>query len=122
MLNNPGLIKSFIAATLIPQHTVVAIDAADDSVKLATASSDPVLGVSSEPADTPVGKPVDITLSGVGIVKAGGVIAKGSWLTVDASGRVITTTTAAHERIGRALSAANAANDLVSIEIIKGLG
>lgn len=122
MMNQPGLIKTFIAATAIPRFTVVALDAAVKSVKLATDTAHPIIGISSEPGDIEAGKRVDVTFSGIGQVKAGGIVAKGAWVTVDAQGRAVTATAAAEERIGRALEAANAADDVIPVEIIKGLG
>lgn len=117
-LNQPGLTKTFIAATLIPRWTVVALAAGDNQVELATDPTGPLLGVSAEPADTPAGKRIDVVFNGIVEVRAGGVVAKGAELMVDAQGRVVTATST-NERIGRALSAANGADDLISIEINK---
>lgn len=122
MRNIPGLIATCVAATAIPRHTIVALNTADDSVQLATGVSDPLLGVSAEPADIAKGERIDVILNGIAEVRAGGAISKGAWLTVDASGRAIAASAATNERIGRALNAANTANDIISIEIIKGLG
>lgn len=122
MRNIPGLIATCVAATAIPRYTIVALNAADDSVELANSVSDPLLGVSAEPADIAKGERIDVIVNGITEVRAGGSITKGAWLTVDSSGRAVTASAATNERIGRALTAANKANDIISIEIIKGLG
>lgn len=117
-LNNPGLTKTFIAENAIPRYRVVAIAAGENQVKLASAATDPLLGVSAEPADTPAGARIDVYFNGIVEVQAGAAIAKGAELTVNAQGKVITATSA-NERIGRALAAANADGDVISIEINK---
>ena len=116
-LNNPGLIKTFIAATAIPQYSVVKLAAGDNEVGLATAVTDPLLGVSAEPAEVKAGQRVDVIFSGITAVRAAESITKGAWLTVHTDGRV-KPAGSTDERIGRALQAA-AAGDVLSIEIIK---
>ncbi|AFT79043.1 hypothetical protein AMBLS11_12350 [Alteromonas macleodii str. 'Black Sea 11'] len=118
-MNNPGLIKTFIATTAIPRFRVVATDAGDKEVKLATDVADPILGVSAEPADVPAGSRIDVTFNGIVEVEAGGAINKMAWLTVDAQGRVVASAAGTDERIGRALTGANAAGDIIDIEILK---
>ena len=122
MLNEPGLIKTFIATTDIKRFTVVAIDSAVKSVRTAVDVADPLLGVSAEPGDVVAGKRVHVIFTGIAQVLSGAVVAKGTWLTVDTQGRVIKATGATNERIGRALEAANAADEVIPVEIIKGLG
>lgn len=121
-MNQPGTIKTFIAATAIARFSVIALAAAESSVKLATDKSEYLIGVSAEPVDIEAGERVDVISTGIVEVRAGALIAKGAWLTVDAEGSVITASDAAEERIGRALEAANAADDVIPMEIIKGLG
>lgn len=116
-LNNPGLIKTFIAATAIARYSIVKLAAGDNEVALATAVSDPLIGVSAEPADITAGQRIDVTFTGIAEVRAAASITKGAWLTVHTDGRVKPATTT-DERIGRALQAA-AAGDVLSIEIIK---
>lgn len=118
-LNNPGLTKTFIAATAIPQYRVVKLSAGDNEVALATDVADPLLGVSAEPAAVAQGDRVDVTFSGICLVEASATIAKGAWLTVDAQGRVVASAAGTDERIGRALEAALATGDVISIEILK---
>ena len=117
-LNNPGLTKTFIAADAIGRYRVVAIAAGDNEVKQAASVSDPLLGVSAEPGDVAAGARVDVYFNGIVEVEAGAVIAKGAELTVNADGKVVTATST-NERIGRALAAANADGDVISIEINK---
>ncbi|MGL4938431.1 capsid cement protein [Shewanella sp.] len=116
-MNNQGLVKTFIAATAIPKFTVVKLNAAANSVALAVDPTDPLIGVSAEPADIAAGARVDVVFSGITAVKAGGTITKGAWLTVNASGAVVAATST-NERIGRALEAA-VTGDVISIEIAK---
>lgn len=116
-LNNPGLTKTFIAATAIAQYRVVKLAAGTNEVALATAVTDPLIGVSAEPADVAAGARIDVTFAGIVEVKAGASINKGAWLTVHTDGSV-KPASSTDERIGRALDAA-VAGDLVSIEIIK---
>ncbi|QPG06554.1 DUF2190 family protein [Salinimonas marina] len=118
-MSNAGLVKTFIAATAIPRFTVVCTSAGDNQVEMANAVTDPLIGVSVEPADVPVGARVDVAFSGIVEVKAGAAIAKMAWLTVNAQGEVVTSGVESDERIGRALQAANAAGDIIEIEIIK---
>lgn len=122
MMNQPGLTKTFIAATAVARYSVVALDAADDSVKLATDVGDSLIGISAEPADVSAGERIDVHFCGIVKVKAGAAVAKGAWLTVDASGRVVTSAAETDERIGKALSAAAAADDVISVEILKSQG
>lgn len=118
-LNNPGLTKTFTAATAIAKYRVVKLDAADDSVALATAVSDPLIGVSAAPADIASGARIDVTFSGIVLAEAGAAIDKNADLTVDASGRVVASAAGTDSIIGRALEAATAAGDVISIEINK---
>ena len=118
-LHNPGLTKAFLAATAIPRYRVVKLDAAENSVSLATDVADPLLGVSADPAEVSAGAKVDVYFGGIVEVEAGGVIAKGTRVTVDTEGRVITPGAGTDEIIGRVLEATTAAGDITSIEIIK---
>lgn len=117
-MRNDGLIKTFIAATAIARYSVVKLDSADKSVALATAKTDPLIGVLSNPRDMAQGSRVDVIFSGIAEVRAGGTVTKGQWVTVDTSGRVVAASTT-EERIGRALEAANSADDIIAIEINK---
>ncbi|MRJ40820.1 MULTISPECIES: capsid cement protein [Idiomarina] len=118
-MKNPGLIKTFIAATVIPPHRVVALAAGDNEVALATDVAGPLLGTSAEPREVAAGGRIDVTFNGIEEVEAGAAIAKGAKLTVDTQGRVVTSAVGTDNIIGRALTAANAAGDIISIEIDK---
>jgi predicted RecA/RadA family phage recombinase len=117
-MRNDGLIKTFIAATAIARYSVVKLDSAEKSVALATAASDPLIGVLSNPRDMAQGSRVDVIFSGIAEVLAGGTLTKGAWVTVNTSGQVVAAA-ASDERIGRALEAANASGDIIAIEINK---
>lgn len=118
-MKNPGLIKQFIAATVIPPHRVVALAAGDNEVALATDVADPLLGTSAEPKAISAGGRIDVTFNGIEEVEAGAAISKGARLTVDSQGRVVTSAEGTDRIIGRALIAANAAGDIISVEIDK---
>jgi len=117
-MNNPSLIKTFVAATAVESRRIVALDAADNSVKQASANSDPIIGVSAEPKAVASGARIDVAHTGIVEVTAGASVTKGAWLTSDANGKAVTAG-ADEERIGRALTAANADGDIISVEIAK---
>lgn len=117
-MKTDGLIKAFIAATVIPRYAVVRVTG-ENEVSVATDVDQALIGVSAEPAETPAGSRVDVLHSGIAEVKASAAINAGAWVTAAAAGAVVTAA-ATDEYIGRALTAANAAGDVLSIEIIKG--
>jgi hypothetical protein len=88
------------------QYTGVKLNSSGNAIA-ATAATDKVIGfVQNAPATN---DSADVALRNSGgtfKAKAGGTIAVGDLLTIDASGRVITTTTAANEVVGRAIEAA----------------
>lgn len=88
-------------------------------VALASAVSDPVIGVAEYTAAA--GETVSVQVTGVARVKAGGVIAAGDPITTDASAQAVKAAPAAGTNnvvIGRALSAA-ASGDLVDVLLIQ---
>lgn len=119
-MKNSGLIKQFIAATAIPKNRVVKLAAGDNEVALATDVADPLIGVSEEPQNIAAGARIDVTFSGIVEVEAGAALAKNAAVTVDAEGRAVASAAGTDSTIGRALTAANTAGDIISIEIQKG--
>jgi hypothetical protein len=113
-----GMIKAFVATTLIPRYAVVALTSVYGETRRATGSSQPLHGVSAEAVDAPIGHVTDILLGGIAEVRAGAVLAVGVKVTVDSTSRVVAHTTGSY--IGVTQSAANAANDVITIEINKG--
>lgn len=115
-MRNTGLVKAFIAATAIARYSVVKLDSADDSVALATAKTDRLVGVCADPKDVPESKRADVILEGIAEVRAGATIAKGADVTVDTQGRVVTAAST-DEVVGWATEAANAVGDVISIKL-----
>lgn len=94
------------------QYHVVKTDA-NGKVVLATAASDAILGVLETVGKS--GETVSVAFlngSGTYKVKAGGTIAKDAYLTTNASGQAVATTTVGNRVFGRAVTSA-VANDVV---------
>lgn len=85
---HPGLTKTFTAGGAIPRRRLVKFSA-DGIVVLATAAADLVIGVSDMSADVALGERVDIRLTGVAEVDAGGACTRGQLLVSDANGKVV---------------------------------
>ena len=86
---NPGLIKSYNAESAINPYTIVKFGANDLGVVSAAAATDKLVGVSRE-FGTASGEPVDVIHDGITYVKLGGTVARGDFLTSDATGQAIT--------------------------------
>lgn len=78
----------------------------------AAAAADKLLGTSDELV-TQIGDVVDVAVGPVPKVRLGGNVVVGDWLTSDANGKAIATTTAGHQVIGRA-EVAGAADDVIT--------
>jgi hypothetical protein len=96
---NPGLIKTLFAEGTVLPYRIVASGSKDYAVTLATAATDPLLGVSTADGSTGAHE-VDIVLSGLPEVRFGGTVAAGAPLTSDAEGRAITATISGSRIIG----------------------
>lgn len=117
-MRTDGLIKAFKAATAIPRYAAVRVTG-EGEVSVATAGTHALIGVSAEPAEAPIGETVDVLMSGVAEVQASAAIVVGAWVTAAAGGKVVTDS-GTDQKLGRALTAANADGDILCIEIIKG--
>jgi len=113
------IIQSFIAASTITEFALVSIDG-NGKVAVTTSASDKAcVGVAQRGASA--GEPVDVVISGVSRVIAGGSITFDSASLVMAStaGKVVTHATSANYAIGRIIPNINqtsaAANDQLSI-------
>jgi len=91
---NPGLTKTYDAGGAIAAYTVVKFTTTDFQVVQAAAVGDPLAGVTTEVAAAQ-GDRVDVIHEGIAYVTAGGTIAAGDPLTVNASGQVVTAAPAA---------------------------
>ncbi len=87
-MNNPGLIKNFTASGAVAAHRIVKLDANGCAVQ-ASSASDAIVGV-SENLGAADGERVDIVLSGIVEVDAGGSITVGDKLTADSNGKAVT--------------------------------
>jgi hypothetical protein len=111
--SNHILTKAYTAAGTIDQYTIVKFDASDTTVVEAGAATDLLLGVAYIPGVSGTqkvsGDRLEIVLSGVAEVKAGGTITRGALLTSDASGQAVAAAPATgvnNQVIGRALASA----------------
>lgn len=105
---NPGLSKAYIADTDIAPYLIIKAGSVDGNAALATASTDKLKGV-SENVQVAAGQVVDVIHEGIANVTAGGTIADGDWLTVNASSQAITaapTTGVNAQIIGKAMTSA----------------
>lgn len=86
---NPGLVKTYDASGTIAAYTVVKFTTTDFQVAAAAAVSDKLAGITTE-VGVVDGERVDVIHDGIAYVTAGGTIAAGDALTVNASGQVVT--------------------------------
>lgn len=118
---NPGLTKAYIADADIQPYLILKVGSVDGNVALATASTDKLKGV-SENVPVAAGQTVDVIHSGIANVVAGGTIADGDWLTVNASSQAITAVPATGvnaQVIGKAMTSA-VAGDIFPVLIEMG--
>jgi hypothetical protein len=118
---NPGLTKAYIADADIQPYLILKVGSVDGNVALATAATDKLKGV-SENVPVAAGQTVDVIHSGIANVVAGGTIADGDWLTVNASSQAITAapaTGANAQIIGKAMTSA-VAGDIFPVLIEMG--
>lgn len=105
---NPGLTKAYVADADIAPYLIVKAGSVDGNIALATANTDKIKGVSSN-VGTAQGQECDVIHDGIANVTAGGTVADGDWLTVDASSRAITAAPAAGTNVqvlGKAMTSA----------------
>jgi len=101
-----GLTKSFQAEGTINPFRIVKVGAADYGALQAAAVSDKFLGISTE-VDTASGERLDVVHERIADLKLGGTVARGDFLTTDASGQGVTAAPAGgtnNQVIGRALT------------------
>lgn len=111
----PGYKLTRLANSAISQYRFVEMDA-DGEVDEANADTDIAIGVAQGAVDA-AGKAVEIMVTGISKVVAGGVVAVNDLVNSDGTGRAITN--AAGDRpLGRALTAAAAAGEIVSVLLL----
>lgn len=116
-MHNDGLVKAFVATTAVGQYLLVR--ATSGGAGLATAATDPLIGVCDSPKGAAQGEAMDVVLSDIAQVRYGGTVAAGDLLTSDAQGRAIATTTAGQRVVGIAL-VAGAVDDIGSVLLNQG--
>lgn len=114
-MNNPGLIKSLLAAAVIAPHRIVKFGTDDAHIVQAAAATDASIGVSPLGADT-IGQVCDFATEGLATVEYGGAVTRGAFLTSDAQGRAVATTTGGARIIGIAM-VSGVLGDLGSVKI-----
>jgi hypothetical protein len=101
---------------------IVKVGAADFAALQASAVSDKLLGVSTE-IDAAAGERIDVVHKGTADLKLGGTVARGDFLTTDASGQGVTAAPAGgvnNQIIGRALlSGVN--GDIIPVLVAPGM-
>lgn len=85
---HPGFTKTFNTSTAVPRRRVVKFSA-DGVVALSVAAADLHVGVSDMSADVALGERIDVRMTGIAEVDAGGVCTRGQLATADANGRVV---------------------------------
>lgn len=100
----PGFIRSYASAAAIAAYRIVRFsDAANGStVNIASAATQAIIGTTGKVGASAAGQMVDVHRSGLNPVQLGGTVNAGDWLTSDANGKAIATTTAGDGVIGRA--------------------
>lgn len=84
---NLGMTKNFNAGAAIPAYTIVKFGA-DSKTVVPSAAADDFIGVTGVvPAD--VNEPVDVHFDGICLVKCGGTVTRGKFLTCDANGDAV---------------------------------
>ncbi|QNG47418.1 DUF2190 family protein [Sphingobium yanoikuyae] len=100
----PTFIRSYRAAAAIAAYRIVRFsDVANSSaVNISSAATHPHVGTTGKVGASAAGEMVDVNRGGINPVQLGGPVSAGDWLTSDANGKAIATTTAGDGVIGRA--------------------
>jgi hypothetical protein len=104
---------SFVADNAITIGQILKVTAT--GVDVATANTDAMIGIAMTAASQ--GDMVTVRVAGAARVQASAAISVGALVTATTAGQAVTDSTDKHGIIGRALEAATAQNDLISILI-----
>jgi len=85
---NPTLTKTFKAEAAVTKRRFVKPGAADGQVVQAAAVGDAIIGVSAE-IDAAINERCDVHMAGLAEIEYGGTVARGDFLTSDATGRAL---------------------------------
>lgn len=120
-MNKPVLVENFTAGAAVSPYRIVMPGAADGFVLQATAVTDALFGVSDN-LGAASGRRLDVITAGLAAVVYGGTVARGDWLTSDATGRAIAAAPSAgvnNNVIGQARNA-GVVGDIGSVQIAPG--
>lgn len=118
-MHTPILIKNFIADAAITPYRIVAIGAADGSVKQAAAATDALIGVADSLGSNSSNR-VDVIQMGVANVEYGGNVTRGDLLTADANGKAVKAPAHTHTENTAGTYTQNAATGAVTASEIIG--
>lgn len=114
-MSNLILKKAFVAGGAIAVNRLVKFGADDNTVVVATAATDPVIGVSDDAHDAATGDRCDVFLCGIADVKLGvGGITRGLLIGSDATGQGVAVSTIGNRSVGVALMT-GVAGDIVPV-------
>lgn len=113
-----GHVRNYVADGAIGKYRIFKPGSAEGEIAIATASTDKLMGVTTD-IDAADGERVDGARSGFAPVFYGGTVAVGDWLTANASGAAVATTTAGAIVIGRA-EVAGVSGDIGSVFVVPG--
>ena len=104
------------AALTSPKGIALALDG--DGLKLPSAGADVVgIAILTNEDSVAAGDRVDVQIKDIGKIYAGGAITLGALVSVNAAGKAVAAQTG-NTILGRALSAATAAGDLIDVQIL----
>lgn len=116
----PGLVSTFVTgADLSGAKNKFMRISADNTINLATAPGQAVIGVLDDTPHNAAGVQGAVRLTGTADVVAGAAVAAGAKVTVDGSGRGVLAT-AGQEYYGIAIQAATALGDLIEVFLTRG--
>jgi hypothetical protein len=111
-----GIEKSVKCTAAVAAFTLAKFGADDDTLSTASASSDDIIGVFQH-ATSSASEEVRVMLTGISRVKLGGTVARGGWITSDASGQGVAIGSTAgtnYSALGRAL-ASGVSGDIIPV-------
>ena len=88
-MSSPTLIKSYKAGAAVGANLLVKFDSVDLTVIKAAAATDLIIGASMEIAADAAGDRIDVAMSGIANVIAGGTITRGAKVTADSAGKAV---------------------------------
>lgn len=111
--------KDFVTSGTVNAQRIVKFNGTATTVIEGAAATDALLGVSTNEEDAVSGVSIDVVMMGETQVVAGAAVAVGALLTADADGRAVTAA-ATNRSVGVALTAAAAANDVITVFVSLG--